>query len=101
MATWRRLTLTPRERQALESARDHDERPYVRERCSALLKIADGQSAHWVARQGLLKSRDPDTVYGWLELYAREGLGGLQAHQQGGPRRRSLQRYASASGRSP
>jgi hypothetical protein len=101
MATWRTLTLTARERQALETARDHDERPYVRERCSALLKIADGQSAHWVARQGLLRARDPDTVYGWLELYAGEGLGGLIAHQQGGPRRRSLQRYASASGRSP
>ncbi len=101
MATWRTLTLTARERQALESARDHDERPYVRERCSALLKIADGQSAHGVARQGLLKSRDPDTVYGWLALYAREGLAGLQAHQQGGPRRRSLQRDAATSGCRP
>ncbi len=100
MATWRTLILTTRERQALESARDHDERPYVRERCSALLKIAAGQSAHWVARQGLLKPRDPDTVYGWLEVYAREGLTGLQAHQQGGPRRRSLQRDAAASDRS-
>ncbi len=100
MATLRTLTLTIWERQALESARDHDERPYVRERCSALLKIADGQSAHWVARQGLLKSRDPDTVYGWLELYAHEGLEGLQAHQQGGPRRRSLQCDTAASGRS-
>jgi hypothetical protein len=72
MATWRTLTLTTRERQTLESARDHDERPYVRERCSALLKIAEGQSAHGVARQGLLKSRDPDTVYGWLDVYAEK-----------------------------
>jgi hypothetical protein len=39
----------------------------VRERCGALLKIAAGHSPHAVATQGLLKPRDPDTVYGWLE----------------------------------
>jgi hypothetical protein len=38
----------------------------VRERCAAVLQIADGVSAHAVARQGRLKPRDPDTVYAWL-----------------------------------
>jgi transposase len=70
--------------------RDHDPHPYVRERCAALVKIADGQSAHAVARHGLLKPRDPDTVYGWLSHYQETGLDGLLGYQQGGPRRRSL-----------
>ena len=90
MATIRTLKLTSRARRELEQHRDHDERPYVRERCSALLKIADGQAPHWVAQRGLLKPRDPDTVYGWLDLYEQEGLAGLIAHQHGGPRGRSL-----------
>jgi hypothetical protein len=38
----------------------------VRERCAAVLQIADGVSAHAVARQGRLKPRDPDAVYAWL-----------------------------------
>jgi hypothetical protein len=90
MATIRTIKLTARERQTLETNRDHDERPYVRERCSAILKIAEGHAPHWVARQGLLKPRDPDTVYHWLDVYEQDGLTGLVAHRQGGPRRRSL-----------
>jgi hypothetical protein len=86
----RRLVIDERERAALEAARDHDKRPYVRERCAALLKIAEGHSAHWVAREGLLKARDPDSVYSWLDMYEQGGLAGLMARQQGGYRRRSL-----------
>jgi hypothetical protein len=41
----------------------------MREKAAALLKIAAGQSPHAVARSGLLKPRDPDTVYGWLNHY--------------------------------
>ena len=62
MASRRTLRLKPREQQELEHYRDHDARPYVRERCSALLKIAAGESPHAVARQGLLQPRDPDTL---------------------------------------
>ncbi len=90
MARLRTLKLTNRARQELEQYRDHDERPYVRERCSALLKIADGQTPHGVARHGLLKPRDPDTVYGWLDLYEQDGLVGLIVRQHGGPRGRSV-----------
>jgi hypothetical protein len=57
------LTLTDEAKQVLIEHRDHDERPYVRERCAALLKIAEGKSSHWVAHHGLLKRRGPDTVY--------------------------------------
>ena len=84
------LPLTPTQHAELVQHRDHAPRPDLRERCGALLKIAAGQSAHTVARHGLLKPRDPDTVYGWLNCYEREGLAGLAAHRHGGPRRRRL-----------
>jgi hypothetical protein len=63
MATIRSLDLDEAQRQALTDYRDHHAAAYVRERCAALLKIAEGQSPHAVARQGLLKARRPDTVY--------------------------------------
>ena len=83
----RTLDLTDPQRQDLLHHRDHDPRPYVRERCAALLKIADGQSAHAVARQGLLKPRDPDTVYSWLDLYEQLGIRGVLLFQHGGAHR--------------
>jgi hypothetical protein len=90
MAIRRTLRLKTREQRELEHYRDHDARPYVRERCSAVLKIAAGEAPHAVARQGVLKPRDPDTLYGWLAVYEEEGVAGLVAHPQGGDRRRVL-----------
>jgi hypothetical protein len=90
MATRRTLRLKTREQRELEYYRDHDARPYVRERCSALLKVATGEAPHAVACQGVLKPRDPDTLYGWLTAYEEEGVAGLVAHQHGGDRRRLL-----------
>jgi hypothetical protein len=90
MAARRTLELKSRQRQELAEYRDHDPRPYLRERCGALLKIAAGATAHAVARWGLLKPRDPDTLYGWLRIYEAEGVSGLVAHQHGGDRRRCL-----------
>ena len=91
MAMRRTLRLKTREQRELEHYRDHDPRPYVRERCGALLKIAAGATPHAVARQGLLQPRDPDTLYSWLQRYEEDGVTGLLAHQQGGDRRRLLQ----------
>ena len=90
MAARRILRLKMREQRELEHYRDHDARPYVRERCGAVLKIAGGETPHAVARQGLLKPRDPDTLYGWGASYEAEGVSGLVAHQHGGVRRRFL-----------
>jgi len=90
MARRRELTLTSEQKQELTKLRDQTKHEYVRERCAALLKIAGGQSPHWVALQGLLKPRDPDTVYHWLNIYEAEGLAGLQGHRQGGPHRSCL-----------
>lgn len=92
MAQRRTLTLTSKQWEALVDRRDHDPRPYVRERSAAVLKIADPQapqSPHAVARHGLLKPRDPDTVYGWLNIFEAEGLDSLCAHPQGGYHRQS------------
>jgi transposase len=86
----RRLSLTEDQRQELVELRDHDPHPYVRERGAAILKIAEGQSAHRVARSGLLRPRDPDTIYAWLDRYEAEGTAGLIAHPQGGSRGRYL-----------
>lgn len=57
--------------------RDRAEKPYLRERAAALLKIAAGQSPHAVAQEGLLRPRQPDTVYEWLNRYEAEGVAGL------------------------
>ena len=86
----RTLALTDAERAELLSHRDHHPKPSVRERCAALLKIADGHSPYAVANAGLLRPRDPDTVYAWLDYYQDQGLPGLLAHQHGGSRRGHL-----------
>ena len=57
----RKLRASPRcasSKQDLIDHRDHEPRPYIRERCAALLKVADGQAAHSVAHHSLLKPRD-------------------------------------------
>lgn len=90
MASRRSIELTRKQRQELEDNRDHHAQAYVRERCGAILKVADGQVAHAVARHGLLKPRDPDAVYNWLNIYESEGIAGLIARRQGGNHRRSL-----------
>ncbi len=76
----RHLVLSETERQNLVHLRDHARQPYVRERSAALLKIADGMPAARVARQGLLRLRDPDTVYAWLDRYQAAGWEGLKVH---------------------
>lgn len=90
MARFRTLELTTSQHRELTDARDHHEKPYVRLRAAALVKIADGQTPHAVARTGLLKPVDPDTVYRWLDIYEANGLDGLIAHQHGGVRRGRL-----------
>ena len=90
MAQRRTLSLSTEERRALVELRNETKQEYIRERCAALLKIAEGESAHRVARQGLLRPRDPDTVYEWLDRSAAEGIAGVTTHQQGSVRRGSL-----------
>ena len=73
MAKRRTLQLSPEQRAELEAIRNRDPRAYIREKAAALLKIADGMTPHAVACHGLLRCRDPDTVYGWLDDYELTG----------------------------
>lgn len=65
----RELRLEPLEQQELERIRDHDPRPYLRERAAALLKVAGGMNAFRVAQEGLHKPRHPETILIWLNEY--------------------------------
>lgn len=78
MASPLTLSLSEPAREELVALRDHAPRAYLRERAAALLKIAQGTSAHQVARSGLLKPRDPDTVYSWVQRYRAWGVEGLK-----------------------
>lgn len=73
----RTVTLSAEERRGLERVRDTAPRPYLRERAAAILKVADGVPAAWVARDGLLRPRDPDSVYAWLNRFEALGQAGL------------------------
>lgn len=90
MSYFRTLELDANQRLTLEEGMKHHPKPSVRERCAALLKIADGMRPHAVAQHGLLTKRDPDTVYAWLEHYEQEGLAGILFHQHGGRSRYRL-----------
>ncbi len=64
-------------RATLEAMRDHHRKPYMRERASAVLKVADGHLVMFVAELGLLKPHDGDTVSKWCHDYLEYGIGGL------------------------
>ena len=64
-------------KEKLIKLRDYASKAYLRERAAALIQISEGLSAHWVACHGLLKERDPDSVYSWLNRYEAEGIDGL------------------------
>lgn len=73
----RSVLLTAADRAALEELRDHAPKAYLRERAAAILKVADGTPAAEVARSGLLRPRDADTLYAWLKRYDAAGIAGL------------------------
>jgi hypothetical protein len=75
------LTLSKEQRNELIQLRDHAAKPYLRERAAALLKVADGATVHHVALYGLLKPRDPDSVYSWLRRYLAGGVTELQIRE--------------------
>src|SRR5437764_3231106 len=94
------LQLSSEQRGELERMRDRDKRAYMREYATALLKIADGQSANHVAQFGLHKKRDPDTLYRWLTKYKQGGLQAL-VHKQRGHRGFSPSKGRRAEGADP
>ena len=72
------LSLTNKQRAELIDLRDHADKPYLRERAAALLKIADGGSARQVAAQGLHRKRWHYTLGVWLTRYEQDGIEGLK-----------------------
>jgi len=73
----RTVFLEDQERQQLERMARSDPKPYRRERAAAILKVADGEVAYRVAQRGLLRPRDPDTLYRWLGRFEQDGIAGL------------------------
>lgn len=71
------LKLTDEARQELVKTRDTHIKPYMRERCAAILKVVDGASGLYVATHGLYKRRKADTIYEWVQRYRQQGLEGL------------------------
>ena len=74
----RQIELTKEERETLIHIRDNDPKPYMRERCSAIIKVADGKPAGVVAESGLLKKRSSNAVRAWLDRYEESGIEGLK-----------------------
>lgn len=74
------ISLTDEQRAELENARKHHPKPYMREKCAAILKVADGQSCKEVAASGLVNAHAPDTISDWLKTYLEKGLQALVVH---------------------
>ena len=58
-----KLRLAGRHRHQLERIARTHEKPQMRERAAAILKVADGQSVAQVAKTGLLVARHRSTIY--------------------------------------
>lgn len=72
------VKLTPEERQELEELRNTAPQAYIRERATAIIKVADKQSVRQVAKTGLLKVRKRQTLSEWIHRYQAEGIEGLK-----------------------
>lgn len=72
-----RINLTDEQFQELKRAQKRHPKPYVRERATAILKVASKQSLRQVAYHQLLTRHAPETVKTWCERYLEQGLLGL------------------------
>lgn len=71
------VELEASQRETLVEMRDHHPKAYLREKAAAILKVAEGQTIQEVAREGLLRTREWETVASWVKSYVSEGLGRL------------------------
>jgi transposase len=53
-------------------------RPYLRERASAILKLAKSLTTEQIATTGLLRTRARQTVATWFHRFQSEGIKGLE-----------------------
>jgi len=73
-----KIILTEEQRRDLEQVRNHDAKPYMRERAAAILKIANGASGLETARRLLNQVHWQDTIYEWCKRYQAERIEGLR-----------------------
>lgn len=71
-----RVHLTEAQIKELELVRHQDPKPFMRERASAVLKVAQGQLVSEVAKNGLLIPHEPETVHSWIKSYLQAGVAG-------------------------
>ena len=90
MAIRRTLRLKTREQRELEHYRDHDGAALRPRAMRCLTEDFAGSDTPCRGTTRVVNPRDPDTLYGSLEVYAEEGLAGLLVHQHGGDHRRLL-----------
>lgn len=64
--------------QLLTDLRDYSPKPYLRERASAILKLAAGQTASQIGSTGLLRQRSYETVSDWFHRFQKDGVEGLK-----------------------
>jgi hypothetical protein len=72
------IHLTDEQRRQLRRIQRTSPKAYLRERATAILKIGDGLSPHWVAQHGLWYPRSPDCIYRWVKRFLAEGVKGLE-----------------------
>lgn len=90
------LTLNPDEHSLLQKLVNSHPKPYVRQRASALLKIAEGYSVNKVARHLLLRRFRQETVSCWLKRFQGEGFDGLFIKSGRGRKPAFQPRFATA-----
>ena len=91
MAQPLQVNLSEEQREELIDVRDHHDKPYMREKAAAVLKVAgspeeEGQSARQVALSGLLRERSPKAVRDWVHTYKvhtykKEGIDGFAVEE--------------------
>jgi hypothetical protein len=70
--------VTNEQKTVLEDLLHHSPKPYLRERASAILKLAQTQTASEIAASGLLRKRHRETVATWFHRFQSEGIKGLE-----------------------
>ena len=73
--------ITDEQKAELEHLLCHSLKPYLRERASAILKLARAHTVSQIASSGLLRKRHRETVADWFHRFQSEGVKGLEIKQ--------------------
>lgn len=84
MARRLQIQLTPAQRTELLAVRRQHPKAYIRERAAAILQVAEGKTVREVARQGLIRPRQDETVSSWVHRYLLGGIAQLEVRKGAG-----------------